>query len=105
MTEPVQYDLIESLRLRDAGITKASFGYNAAEWLDKAQATARYLAMSDSETDAESVLKLCPRPAAVSPAVTGGIFRGKGWKCVGYSQASKVSSHGRLLRRWSYNPT
>lgn len=101
MTEPIQYDLIESLRLRDDGITAASFGYGASEWLDKARATARYLAISDGECTIDDVLKLCPRPPYVAPNATGSVFKGKGWIKLGGVPTAKITGHGREIKRWA----
>jgi len=94
------FSLPKGLRQRDIGMEAAAYSYGAAEWLEKARAVAKILAMTNGETNACEVLRQCPRPASVSPNATGSIFKGKAWRCVGHVKTEKVSGRGREIKRW-----
>lgn len=96
-----QFDLIESLRLKDQGMLAAANSYAAYDWLTKARGVAEMLAVANGETNAAEVLKHCPRPKDIPPNSTGSLFRGKQWQLLGYITTDKISGHGRKIGRWT----
>lgn len=92
---------IESARLRDHGMLAAANGYGAGDWLCRAREVAIYQAGNYGETTIDDVLRVCPRPASVSPAATGSVFKDKRFKCVGITESAQVQRHAGIIRRWS----
>lgn len=99
MTETL-FDLAASREARDKGMEAAANGYGASDWLDQARKVAEILAARHGEVTADMVQAICPRPASVSPAASGSLFRGKKWRCIGFTQSSQVSRHAGAIRRW-----
>lgn len=82
---------------------QSAFSFGAADWIEKARATALYLAASDGEVTIDRVLQFTPRPDWVSVNATGSVFRDKRFKCVGFTKTSKVSGHARIIKIWALN--
>lgn len=101
ITTEVQFDLLAGIALKKAGMEAAQFSYGSQEWLLEARKVAEILAAKYGETNSDAVLRICPKPLGVSPNAIGSLFKGKQWVCVGRMQTSKVSGHGREIRRWA----
>lgn len=97
----IQFDLIESLRLKDCGITASENGYGAYDWVLAARGAAFYLAAADGSVTINDVLRFCPKPPHVSSNAIGSVMRDKRFKCIGYQPTSKISGHGRIIKIWA----
>lgn len=93
------FNAAESRRQRDRGMAIAA-SYPNDEWLAKARSVAELLAAKYGEVTSDQVLAVCPRPMDVRPNVTGSIFKGKQWKCIGFINSAQVSRHAGAIRRW-----
>lgn len=97
------FSLAAARKLRDEGMERSAYGYNAQEWLVRARDMALLLAGREGEVSADKVLQFVPRPPEVSVNATGSIFKDKRFKLVGYKMSSKVSAHARRIAVWALN--
>lgn len=83
------------LALKDAVLDRMT-----GPWLERARAVARQLG-ADREITIDDVL------AVVGPAprqnLPGAVFRGRGFRAVGFDISSKPVAHGNRIRRWVYD--
>ena len=93
------FDAATSRQLRDQGLAITA-SYPNDDWLAKAKHVAEQLAAQNGEVTSDDVLRKCPRPESVNPNTTGNIFKGKKWKCVGFTNSEKISRHAGIIRRW-----
>lgn len=95
------FDLSIGQRLKEQGMAKAAYSsQDTTEWLCQAKEVAKMLAAKYGEITIEDVLKICPPGENVHPNSLGSIFK-TGFKRIGYVQASKVSSHCRVIGVWT----
>lgn len=95
----------ESNAARDAGIAQAAA--NRAVILSHARAVARELATNNGETNADEVateLELQGIDSTALGNAAGAIFRGNGWKFVGYKKSVRLSRHANKIGIWTFNP-
>lgn len=91
------FDYAESVRLRDKGMMNAAVA--DSDWLSRARSVAEHLAAKQGETCIEEIYRIVGLPDHANAA--GSVFRGKQWECIGIKQATRVSRHAGIVRRWS----
>lgn len=88
-----QFDLIESLRLKDQGMQAAANSCGASEWLSQAREVGKLISALCGEVSSDDILRQCPKPLSVSHQAIGSLFKGKGWRLLGYTKTQKISGH------------
>ena len=68
--------------------------------LELAKDIALKLASEKGEVTIDDVRSALPRMEFGNWA--GSIFKGAGWICVGFTQATHKNSHARIVRRWKF---
>lgn len=96
MVGPTLFDAAQSRLLRDKGIEQAG-SWPANEWVSKARAFAVSYARVHGTVDMDVVSRHCPRPADISPAASGAVFKTKELVVCGTKNSDKVSSHARRI--------
>ena len=86
-------------RLKEAGMTEVELSNLA--WVQRAREIGLRLAAHNGEVTIEDVLKIIPRPEHVHPNAVGCVLRHKRLKLIGYTSASKASSHARKIGIYS----
>lgn len=96
-----QFDLVEALNARDAGI--AQVAGNNEQFLEIARAVARDIAKRKGYVTADDVRRECPlRP--LHPNAYGALFK-KGFRWTGGFRRSELAQgHGNLQRVWVLAP-
>lgn len=90
---------------KEAGIAQAAASRTAI--LSKARATARLLATRNGHTNSDEVsteLELQGIDSTELGNAAGAIFRGPGWRCIGYQKSVRVSRHANRIANWTFNP-
>lgn len=92
---------------KEAGIAQAAASRTVL--LERAREVARNLAThaENSETNSDEVsteLELQGIDSTELGNAAGAIFRGKGWKLVGYKKSVRVSRHANKIGIWEFNP-
>jgi hypothetical protein len=88
------------LKLRDQGI--ASVTQNNREWVRKMRNSARAIARSKGHVTTDDLRPLTSlHGEPLHDNAWGGIFREKGWKCVGRKTSSRKEAHGREIKCWA----
>jgi hypothetical protein len=94
----------ESESARDTGIAQAAA--HRAKILAKAREIARYLSNAHGHTNADEVateLEMQRIDSTELGNAAGAIFRGKGWKFIGYQKSVRVSRHANKIGVWTFN--
>lgn len=95
-------DLEEGRRLRDEGVHLVENATAVQDWRTRAEARLRYLADWGGEFTADDVVEKCGLPP--SPNALGALFLGARRRGlitpVGYAQATRPASHGRIQKVW-----
>lgn len=90
-------DYLEGQRLKESGMLRAA--ESCPDWLGRARAVARHLAMQDGSTNIELVYQKVGLPD--SPSAAGSVFRDNDWVCIGRTPSTRASRHGNDIRWWS----
>jgi hypothetical protein len=77
------------------------FAKERQEWINDCRETARKLLTVRASITVEDVLKICPRPRYIHKNVTGSVFRDPDFVMCGWTKATKSSSNGRWIMRWT----
>jgi hypothetical protein len=97
VTQP-EFDLTVGRSERDAGITVAA--NNNAEALAIAREEARKIALECGRCDINTVQRVMQMRGLHLGNAAGSVFKGKEWERVGIGQATRVSSHARMISVW-----
>ena len=96
----LQFDAAKSDAAKTRGMAIAAADN---EVLAKAQEVALWLGRHGKAISADdvyhSLVILGIKPSQLGPAA-GSIFKGQGWKCVGWVKSTRVSNHARMIRSW-----
>ena len=100
MAETHQFDLVEACAARDRGIALATL--NNQDFLATARSYARQHCRRYGTVTADDVRKAMMKKGyePASSAAWGGLFRGREWLMVGWTQSDYVTNHGRMNRVW-----
>lgn len=77
------------------------FSITRDDWLEGARVTARRLLRERMKITIEDVLDVFPRPKYLHRNITGSVFQHEAFQAIGYTNAKKPSSNGRVIRFWS----
>ena len=98
MLDGVQFDLIEALAQRDAGIQRVAD--NNTDFLIEARAIARTIARRDGTVTADDVRRECAL-VPLHPNAWGAVFRDDAFAWTGnYRRSALVQGHGNMQRVW-----
>lgn len=70
------------------------------EWLDRARAMARQIAIKRGVVTSDDLWKACPPPAEVDPRVMGAVFQKEEFTQVGYVKSKRTACHKRPIGQW-----
>lgn len=79
------------------------FSTTREQWLEGARHAARQLLRRKPNITIEDVLDIYPRPKYLHQNITGKVFQSEMFHPIGYTPAKKLSSHGRVIRKWSFS--
>ena len=90
------------LALKESGLDAIEVS-NAA-WLKKMREYAVTFSRFTGEVSADDVRRYAEQVhwKPHHSNAYGGIFRGTGWKAIGYTQSQHPSNHGRTIRVWRW---
>ena len=101
--EQQQYEeengLAEGRRLRDEGIKNVSRNYS--DWLSDARKIAYAFAKAHGAVTTDDVHRICPLPEGANHSLMGAVLRSPDFKFIGYTQSTRPSAHGRVIRIYS----
>lgn len=70
------------------------------DYLEQARSIAQSYSVSHGSVTIEDVWRIAPPPVNANLKVMGAVFKGAGWKCIGYEPAQRKEARGRIIRRW-----
>lgn len=76
------------------------FEHKAGDWLEKARTAAVRLCVKNGSVTAEDVRSVCPIPPGLHPNVMGAVLKCHLFIPIGFEEATRKSSKGRILRRY-----
>jgi hypothetical protein len=99
-----QLGLVFGESLKDEG--QARVEDNSGGWVDRMRGRARIMAQRDGRVTADDLrwYSALTRDPPHSPNCYGAIFRGRGWKIIGYEKSRIPSNHARRIAVWTYDP-
>lgn len=80
---------------------------NNFEWLTWARGFAQSFSLTHGRVTSDDVRDACEKYGLkpMSEKAYGSIFRGKGWRCIGFEPSRIKSNHSRRLCVWQWTPT
>lgn len=79
---------------------KPNFENSNGPWLNAARAIAIGIIRQHGSATAEDVRKLCPPPPDAHPNVMGALFKDIRFEPIGFEEARRKTSKGRIIRRY-----
>lgn len=72
------------------------------DWIEKARAVARQLAVAKGAISSDDIWEHCPPPPNADPRVMGAVFYPRSdWERVDYRPSIRRTSHGRPVAIWT----
>lgn len=68
------------------------------EFLERCRSLARLICRERGQVSINDIREFITVPPGVHPSVLGGVFRGKEFKRVGYTEATHPEAHARVVR-------
>lgn len=92
------------LRLKERGLDAVE--HTNLKWVDMMRNQAKYLSLALGAVDADDIRDYAKKTGLQPehPNAYGAVFRGKGWKAIGWVQSRHASNHGRSIRVWKWQP-
>ena len=93
---------MNGLQLKEEGLDRVEG--NTQRWVDDMRTHAWMCCVIKGEVTADDIRKhaiSCDFHPNHSNAY-GSVFRGKGWKAIGWKQSKHPSNHGRSIRVWKW---
>jgi hypothetical protein len=104
MQQSTIFDQIKAREAAERGMRQAAD--NKASLLEFAKGVARDLGRKREFVTADDVQRVLVETHRISDRAlgnaAGSLFKGSDWQFAGVTKSTRVSAHGRLIRKWRY---
>jgi hypothetical protein len=76
------------------------FATKFPSFLDQARSIAQSISVSRGSVTADDLWERCPPPANANVKIMGAVFKGPGWKVIGFEPSQRKEARARIIRRW-----